>query len=56
MRCAPWRRLNRTSVSARVERAKAVGNAAEGRPVAADPRLMFGRAADAWLEAYVVGL
>jgi|1186.fasta_scaffold22243_3 integrase len=50
-----WRGPFDTITSARVERAKAVGNAADGRPVAADPRLTFGRAADAWLE-YVGGL
>jgi hypothetical protein len=45
-----------TITAARTGRAKAVGNAADGTPVAADPRLTFGRAADAWMEAYVAGL
>jgi integrase len=51
-----WRGPFETMTAARVGRAKAVGNAADGKPVAADPRLTFGRAADAWLEAYVAGL
>lgn len=51
-----WRGPYETITAARLERAKAVGNAAEGKPIATDPRMTFGRAADAWLEAYVTGL